>query len=229
MLDKLQLTKKKDVPSENLSGGMQRKLNLAIALIGNSKIVILGKFQSNRLFLCCIFLIKFFTQFVHLLDEPTSGIDVESRRNVWDLLLEARRSKTILLSTHYMEEADSVSDKICIMSKGAVHCYGTPMFLKQSFGTGYQLRVAKKIENFSLQNRDRLDEFIRKYFSNSKRYSESQGEIIYLLNGSSETSCSEMVQDGQFANFFDEFETLKPSLAILSCGISVTTLEDVSN
>ena len=202
MLDKLQLTKKSNVPSSQLSGGMKRKLNLAIALIGSSKIVIL--------------------------DEPTSGMDTEARRQVWNLLLEARRSKTILLSTHYLEEADVTADRIVIISKGAVHCYGTPVFLKNSFGTGYQLRVQKSVD-FTLKNRENLDTFIKKHFKNSKRYSESQGEVIYLLNGSADTSCSEMVTDGTFFNFFSEFEKLKSlqSYNINHFGISVTTLEDV--
>ena len=155
-------------------------------------------------------------------------MDTEARRQVWDLLLEARRSKTILLSTHYMEEADCTADRIVIISKGTVHCYGTPVFLKNSFGTGYQLRVQKSVD-FTLQNRENLDGFIKKHFKNSKRYSESQGEVIYLLNGSTDTNCSEMVKDGTFFNFFSEFEKLKSlqSYNINHFGISVTTLEDV--
>lgn len=154
-------------------------------------------------------------------------MDIESRRNVWNLLIESRRFKTILLSTHYLEEADAVSDRICIMSNGLIHCYGTPVFLKNIFGTGYQLRIAKKIDDFKIENRNSLDEFIKRYFKSSKKCSETQGEIIYLLNESSNTSCNENLKDGQLAKFFDEFELMKRSFAISSCGLSVTTLEDV--
>lgn len=155
-------------------------------------------------------------------------MDTEARRQVWDLLLEARRSKTILLSTHYLDEADATADRIVIISKGTVHCYGTPVFLKNSFGTGYQLRVQKSLD-FTMENRENLDNLIREHFKNSKRYSESQGEVIYLLNGSADTNCSEMVKDGTFFKFFSEFEQLKSlqSYNINHFGISVTTLEDV--
>lgn len=86
------------------------------------------------------------------------------------------------------------------------------------------MRVQKS-NDFLFQNREDLDNFIKKHFNNSKRYSESQGEIIYLLNGNSDMNCSETVKDGQFAKFFNELEELKKNLAISSFGISVTTLE----
>lgn len=79
----LQLLSKRDVLATNLSGGMKRKLQLGMAMIGKTDILIL--------------------------DEPTSGLDPEARRIIWDLLISIRREKTILLTTHYMEEAD-VSD-----------------------------------------------------------------------------------------------------------------------
>lgn len=112
------------------------------------------------------------------------------------------------------------------MSNGTIHCYGSPIFLKKSFGTGYQLRLAKSVD-FTIQNKEELDEFIKEHFNDSKKHSESQGEIIYLLNANTESKCTEMVKDGQFANFFSEFDDRKESLRITSCGMSITTLEDV--
>ena len=80
MLQLVALTDKKHTMSSQLSGGMKRKLSLAIAMIANSKILIL--------------------------DEPTSGMDPEARRHIWDVLQSIRTERTILLTTHYMEEAD---------------------------------------------------------------------------------------------------------------------------
>ncbi len=80
ILQLVTLTDKKHSLSTQLSGGMKRKLSLGIAMIANSKILIL--------------------------DEPTSGMDPEARRHMWDVLQSIRRDKTILLTTHYMEEAD---------------------------------------------------------------------------------------------------------------------------
>jgi ABC-type multidrug transport system ATPase subunit len=67
------------------------------------------------------------------LDEPTSGMDPESRRKIWNLLLEYRKSKTILISTNCMEEADILGDRIAIMANGSLQCYGTPMHLKMKY------------------------------------------------------------------------------------------------
>ena len=80
VLEMLQLLDKRYMMASQLSGGMKRKLALGIALIGDTETLIL--------------------------DEPTSGMDPEARRVIWDLLISIRRSRTILLTTHYMEEAD---------------------------------------------------------------------------------------------------------------------------
>lgn len=71
---------------------------------------------------------------VLILDEPTAGMDPEARRLVWDLLLSWRGSRTILLTTHFMEEADYLGDRIAIMDHGRIACYGTSMYLKNEYG-----------------------------------------------------------------------------------------------
>lgn len=108
LLNKMSMLHKKNSLARELSGGMQRKLCLSMALIGNAKVLIL--------------------------DEPTSGMDPESRRFIWDLLLSCRGSRTILITTHFMEEADVLGDWIAIMDHGNLICYGTPLFLKQQIG-----------------------------------------------------------------------------------------------
>ncbi|CAG2117255.1 unnamed protein product, partial [Medioppia subpectinata] len=112
-LEMLKLSDKMHAMAESLSGGMKRKLMLGIAIVGGTRILIL--------------------------DEPTSGMDPEARRVVWDLLQYLRCERTILLTTHYMEEADVLGDRIAIMSEGRVKCCGSPMFLKKRFGAGYHL------------------------------------------------------------------------------------------
>lgn len=71
---------------------------------------------------------------VLILDEPTSGMDTEARKEMWDMLKTFKESRTVLLTTHYMEEADALADQIAIMDHGCIICYGTPMFLKKKFG-----------------------------------------------------------------------------------------------
>ncbi|KAM7409632.1 hypothetical protein PAMA_001224 [Pampus argenteus] len=97
---------------------MQRKLSVAIAFVGGSKVVVL--------------------------DEPTAGVDPYSRRGIWDLLLKYRKDRTIILSTHYMDEAELLGDRIAIISQGKLCCCGSPLFLKSKLGSGYYLTVVKR-------------------------------------------------------------------------------------
>ena len=100
-----------------LSGGNKRKLSVAIALCGGSKFV--------------------------LLDEPTSGLDLQARRQLWNMLRNEKKDRIILLTTHYMDEADILGDRIGIMTAGRMTCLGSSMFLKNRFGVGYVMTIVK--------------------------------------------------------------------------------------
>lgn len=80
--------------SHTLSGGNKRKLSVCIALCGNSRLI--------------------------LLDEPTAGMDLGARRNLWDMLKSYKKDRIIILTTHYMDEADVLGDRIGIMCKGTM-------------------------------------------------------------------------------------------------------------
>jgi ABC-2 type transport system ATP-binding protein len=88
------------------SGGMKRRLNIVMALIHNPEII--------------------------FLDEPTLGLDPQARRAIWDYIVRLKGERTILLTTHYMDEADSLADRIGIMDKGKVVALGTSTELKIS-------------------------------------------------------------------------------------------------
>jgi ATP-binding cassette subfamily A (ABC1) protein 3 len=92
MLKDIDLIESKDKVCKNLSAGEKRKLSVGIALIGDSKIV--------------------------MLDEPTSGMDTAARRRLWDMLKEYKKGRIIILTTHYMDEADILGDRIAIMAEG---------------------------------------------------------------------------------------------------------------
>ncbi|XP_073347051.1 retinal-specific phospholipid-transporting ATPase ABCA4-like isoform X1 [Pagrus major] len=128
MLVDLGLPHKRDDEAQNLSGGMQRKLSVAMAFVGGSKVVIL--------------------------DEPTSGVDPYSRRSIWDLLLKYRAGRTVILSTHHMDEADLLSDRIAIISKGQLHCCGSPLFLKNCFGVGFYLTLVRRMRDVRKKEND---------------------------------------------------------------------------
>uniref|UniRef100_A0A182IM77 ABC transporter domain-containing protein n=1 Tax=Anopheles atroparvus TaxID=41427 RepID=A0A182IM77_ANOAO len=138
VLQKVNLVDKSKHFVHTLSGGMKRRLSLAIAIIGHTKVLIL--------------------------DEPTSGLDPESRRDIWDLLLKLRKDHTILLTTHFMEEADILGDWIAIMEHGELVAFGTPLFLKQVYGKGYTLKLQKGSPGFDT---NKAFELIRQYVPNA--------------------------------------------------------------
>lgn len=78
-----------------------------------------------------------------ILDEPTSGMDTTARRRLWDMLKKNKQGKIIILTTHYMDEADILGDRIAIMTEGDVQCTGSSLFLKNRYGVGYNLIIAK--------------------------------------------------------------------------------------
>ena len=104
-------------PASSLSGGNRRKLSVAIALCAQSRLV--------------------------LLDEPTAGMDLGARRAMWDMLKNYRSNRIIILTTHYMDEADVLGDRVAIMARGEMKCIGSPLFLKKRFGAGYKLTMVK--------------------------------------------------------------------------------------
>jgi len=97
-----------------LSGGMKRKLSVALSFLGDSKFVIL--------------------------DEPTSGLDPLSRRHMWEILGKLREDRVMLLSTHYMDEAEVLGERVVILSEGVLKANGTVNELKLQHNCGYELR-----------------------------------------------------------------------------------------
>jgi ABC-type multidrug transport system ATPase subunit len=121
LLRKLKLPQT-DQKASTFSGGMKRRLSVATALVGDSPII--------------------------FLDEPSSGLDPMSRRQLWELIKEEKhRGKSIVLTTHFMEEADYLGDRIGIMSHGAMRCCDTSEKLKQTYGVGYYLNFVKGAES----------------------------------------------------------------------------------
>lgn len=109
------LESKINAKAGKLSGGQKRKLQLALMLTGDSAV-------------CCV-------------DEVSSGIDPLSRRKIWDILLAERGSRTIILTTHFLDEADLLADHIAILSKGSLRAEGSSVELKDKLGAGYRVHV----------------------------------------------------------------------------------------
>lgn len=111
---------------KELSGGMKRKLSLAMAIVTRPKVIIL--------------------------DEPTSGLDVESRRQTWELIKRIKVGRSIIMSSQHLEEADELADRICIMTKGQLLALDTPENIKKQFGVGYKLLFEPKTEIISAKD-----------------------------------------------------------------------------
>ncbi|KAF5283869.1 hypothetical protein FQA39_LY04689 [Lamprigera yunnana] len=185
LIKRLNLTSKRHFLASALSGGMLRKLSLAISLIGNPKLLIL--------------------------DEPTSGLDPEARREIWDLLLSLRGSRTVLITTHLMEEADVLGDRIAIMDHGRLICYGTSMFLKKEYGTGYHLNV-------TVTNSKDLEKIVKEVIPSAVLQDNKGNHFTFLLPY--ETT-------SKFSTLLEKVEEKKDPLGISSMSMSVTTLEEV--
>ncbi len=109
MIDKMHLADKRDTLSSKLSGGQQRRLSIAMALITDPRVL--------------------------FLDEPTLGVDVMARRGLQEIIRDLHGDVTVVLTTHYLEEAEALADRIAIMSNGVIKALGTPSELMNTTGT----------------------------------------------------------------------------------------------
>ncbi|KAM4586967.1 phospholipid-transporting ATPase ABCA1b isoform 3-T3 [Fundulus diaphanus] len=235
--------------TSTLSGGMQRKLSVALAFVGGAKVVIL--------------------------DEPTAGVDPYARRGIWDLLLKYRQGRTIILSTHHMDEADILADRIAIISHGKLCCVGSSLYLKNQLGTGYYLTLVKKDPEPSLsscRNSSSTVSFTKKdeesasvSSSDAGLGSEHESEAATIENGPAASICTpphvppdssfvsslilrhvpaarlvedlgheltyvlpySAAKDGAFVELFKDLDLKLHELGISSYGVSDTTLEEI--
>ena len=135
------LDRKVSAQSRHLSGGQRRKLQLSMMFTGGSHV-------------CCV-------------DECSSGVDALARQKLWNILLNERGKRTIIFTTHFLDEADLLSDQIAILSKGSLKAQGSAVELKHRLGGGYRIHVFKTPgEKLTLPNiecvqlRELVDQFI---------------------------------------------------------------------
>uniref|UniRef100_A0A8W4FMP3 ATP binding cassette subfamily A member 14 n=1 Tax=Sus scrofa TaxID=9823 RepID=A0A8W4FMP3_PIG len=188
MLTSFGLLEKRDALSKSLSGGMKRKLSIIIALIGGSKVVIL--------------------------DEPTSGMDPVSRRFTWDVLQQHKQNRTILLTTHHMDEADFLGDRIAIMAKGYLKCCGSSIFLKKTYGVGYHIIMVKEPHCHVKE----ITQLIHHHVPEAILENNVAAELSFILPKE---------YTHRFKDLFADLEDRREELGIASFGISITTLEEV--
>jgi ABC-2 type transport system ATP-binding protein len=125
-LEEVQLLEKKNSYVENLSGGQKQRFSIATALVHSPK--------------------------VFFLDEPTTGLDPQARRNLWDLVREVRdKGVTVIMTTHYMDEAEILCDRIALMDQGKIVALDTPKnLIKQLLARGFKKK--QHVEQANLED-----------------------------------------------------------------------------
>jgi len=171
------------------SGGMKRRLSVAISSVGNPKVL--------------------------FLDEPTTGLDPMSRREIWGAIQRLKKNRVVVLTTHSMEEADILGDRIAIMAHGKLKCIGTSLHLKNKFGLGYRLNLSARPEQ-----QEQLKSIVTERLPGAVLIAETGGNLIYGVT----TSLLPLV-----VPFFQFMEGHKDdgNFLIRDWGMSQTTLEEV--
>ncbi|XP_037043268.1 ATP-binding cassette sub-family A member 9-like [Bradysia coprophila] len=177
---------------KNLSGGQKRKLSVGIAIIGDPKIIIL--------------------------DEPTAGVDPYSRRHMWSILQNRKHGKVILLTTHFMDEADILADRKAVVSRGRLRCCGSSLFLKNKFGIGYHLTLVLDTN----ARETGITKLVNQHVPKAERARRHGRELSYILPHDAVDFFAPL-----FSDIESEIVTKTQRLGICSYGVSMTTLEEV--
>ncbi|KPI84759.1 ATP-binding cassette protein subfamily A member 6 putative (ABCA6) [Leptomonas seymouri] len=188
ILHEVALLDKIEYPSRALSGGQKRKLSVAIAFVGRSRLI--------------------------FLDEPTAGMDVGARRYTWELLRRMSEMYTIMLTTHYMDEADLLGHKIGIMSQGRLQCSGSSMFLKSRLGVGYNMIVTVDPE----ADAENVDRLVTDHVPSAEAATFNGVEIVYKLP---------MEDVELFPSLLAGLEADGDAAGVRGYSLSATTLEEV--
>ncbi|XP_065108171.1 uncharacterized protein abca12 [Paramisgurnus dabryanus] len=181
-----------------LSGGMKRKLSISIAFIGGSRLVVL--------------------------DEPTTGVDPCSRRSIWDIVLQHKQERTIILSTHHLDEAEVLSDRIAFLERGGLKCCGSPFYLKDKMAKGYNLTLTKRVQSLDSKEKfdgEQLKEFIQSYMPEAQQKEGDVGDLVYSLPPYS------LQNAAAYQSLLTSLDQNLDKLQLGCYGISDTTLEEV--
>ncbi|XP_051937575.1 glucosylceramide transporter ABCA12 [Hippocampus zosterae] len=180
-----------------LSGGMKRKLSISIAFIGGSRLVVL--------------------------DEPTTGVDPCSRRSIWDIIIQNKKRHTIIMSTHHLDEAEMLSDRIAFLERGGLKCCGSPFYLKDKLGQGYKLTLTKKVQIHKSECFDdaEMKAFIQAHVPEARLKEAQGGDLIYSLPPFTSSSAS------SYSSLLTALDANLDDLHLAGYGISDTTLEEV--
>ncbi|XP_047973696.1 ABC transporter A family member 7-like [Salvia hispanica] len=175
-----------DKQARKYSGGMKRRLSVAISLIGDPKVV--------------------------YMDEPSTGLDPASRNMLWNVVKRAKQNRAIILTTHSMEEAEHLCDRLGIFVDGSLQCVGNPKELKARYGGSYVFTMTT-----SPEHEQEVENLVRNLSPNAIK--------IYQISGTQKFELPK--QEIRIADVFEAVEKAKSRFTVQAWGLADTTLEDV--
>ncbi|XP_078428108.1 ABC transporter A family member 7-like [Wolffia australiana] len=175
-----------DKQAGKYSGGMKRRLSVAISLIGDPKVV--------------------------YMDEPSTGLDPASRNNLWKVVKQAKKDRAIILTTHSMEEAEVLCDRLGIFVDGSLQCIGNPKELKARYGGSYVFTMTT-----SLEHEAEVDNIAAGLSGGATK--------VYHIAGTQRFELPK--NDVRISDVFHAVEAAKSRMPVQAWGIADTTLEDV--
>ncbi|XAR50077.1 Quaternary-amine-transporting ATPase [Bertholletia excelsa] len=175
-----------DKQAGKYSGGMKRRLSVAISLIGDPKVV--------------------------YMDEPSTGLDPASRNSLWNAVKHVKQNRAIILTTHSMEEAEHLCDRIGIFVDGSLQCIGNPKELKGRYGGSYVFTMT-----VSSNHDQEIENLVHRLSPNANK--------IYHLSGTQKFELPK--HEVKIADVFQAVEHAKSKFPVQAWGLADTTLEDV--
>lgn len=175
-----------DKISGKYSGGMKRRLSVAISLIGDPKVV--------------------------YMDEPSTGLDPASRNNLWNVVRRAKQDRAIILTTHSMEEAEVLCDRLGIFVDGSLQCIGNPKELKARYGGSFVFTITT-----SSSHEAEVESMVRSLSPNAQK--------VYHISGTQKFELPK--QEVKISDVFREVQKAKSRFTVYAWGLTDTTLEDV--
>lgn len=175
-----------DKQAGKYSGGMKRRLSVAISLIGDPKVV--------------------------YMDEPSTGLDPASRSNLWNVVKRAKQDRAIILTTHSMEEAEYLCDRLGIFVDGGLQCVGNPKELRGRYGGSYVFTMTT-----SVNDEHEVEQMVLRLSPSAER--------TYQMAGTQKFEMPK--EEVSIADVFQAVEVAKSRFPVYAWGLSDTTLEDV--
>ncbi|KAI9174942.1 hypothetical protein LWI28_025084 [Acer negundo] len=175
-----------DKQAGKYSGGMKRRLSVAISLIGDPKVV--------------------------YMDEPSTGLDPASRNSLWNVVKRAKQGRAIILTTHSMEEAEVLCDRLGIFVDGGLQCIGNPKELKARYGGSYVFTMTTSVDH-----EEEVENMVRHLSPNANK--------IYQISGTQKFELPK--HEVRIADVFRAVANAKRKFVVFAWGLADTTLEDV--